>query len=118
MSLIYVALAGVWIYLVVKNRLTAYQIHVFMTALIFLKTLNILCKVEDKSLIKRTKTTHGWDVLFYIFSFLKGIKLFTLIVLIAWLILLETIPTRKGEEISHCCHSLASLSQFFYCGDR
>ncbi|KAK7848256.1 protein gpr107 [Quercus suber] len=37
---------------------------------------------EDKSYIKRTGSAHGWDVLFYIFSFLKGITLFTLIVLI------------------------------------
>ncbi|CAO2838525.1 unnamed protein product [Amaranthus hypochondriacus] len=39
-------------------------------------------EAEDKSFIKRTGTAHGWDVLFYIFSFLKGISLFTLIVLI------------------------------------
>ncbi|KAA8533546.1 hypothetical protein F0562_031020 [Nyssa sinensis] len=41
-----------------------------------------LSAAEDKSYIKRTGTAHGWDVLFYIFSFLKGITLFTLIVLI------------------------------------
>ncbi|XVF51196.1 hypothetical protein PTKIN_Ptkin04bG0164900 [Pterospermum kingtungense] len=34
------------------------------------------------SFIKRTGTAHGWDVLFHIFSFLKGITFFTLIVLI------------------------------------
>ena len=83
MSLISVALDGVWIYLVVKNHLTAYRIHVFMAALVCLKALNLLWGVEDKFFIKRTGTTHGWDVLFYIFSFLKGIMLFTLIVLIA-----------------------------------
>ena len=82
LSLIYVVLDGVWIYMVVKNRLMAYWIHVFMASLIFLKALNILCEEEDKSLIKRTETTHGWDVLFYIFSFLKGIMLSALIFLI------------------------------------
>uniref|UniRef100_A0A803L2D0 Uncharacterized protein n=1 Tax=Chenopodium quinoa TaxID=63459 RepID=A0A803L2D0_CHEQI len=44
--------------------------------------LNLLCEAEDKSYIKKTGSAHGWDVLFYIFSFLKGITLFTLIVLI------------------------------------
>ncbi|KAL0446543.1 UNVERIFIED_CONTAM: protein CANDIDATE G-PROTEIN COUPLED RECEPTOR 7 [Sesamum latifolium] len=44
--------------------------------------LNLLCEAEDKSYIKRTGSAHGWDVLFYIFSFLKGITLFSLIVLI------------------------------------
>ncbi|KAM3375795.1 hypothetical protein P3S68_014509 [Capsicum galapagoense] len=47
-----------------------------------LEALDLLCEAEDKSYIKRTGTAHGWDVLFYIFSFLKGITLFTLIVLI------------------------------------
>ena len=83
MSLISVGLDGVWIYLVVKNHLTAYRIHVFMATLVYLKALNLLWEAEDKSFIKRTGTTHVWDVLFSIFSFLKGIKLFTLIVLIS-----------------------------------
>ena len=82
MSLISVALAGFWIYLVVKNCLTTYRTHVLMAALIYLKALNLLCEEEDNSLINRTEKTHGWDDLFYIFSFLKGIMLFTLIVLI------------------------------------
>ncbi|KAG6407737.1 hypothetical protein SASPL_130734 [Salvia splendens] len=53
-----------------------------MLAVVLLKALNLLCEAEDKSYIKRTGSAHGWDVLFYIFSFLKGITLFTLIVLI------------------------------------
>nr|POE76344.1 isoform 2 of protein [Quercus suber] len=49
---------------------------------LILKALNLLCEAEGKSYLKRTGSTHSWDVLFYIFSFLKGITLFTLIVLI------------------------------------
>ncbi|KAB5564668.1 hypothetical protein DKX38_004722 [Salix brachista] len=64
------------------KRLTVYRIHFFMLAVAILKTVNLLCEAEDKSYIKRTGYAHGWDVLFYIFSFLKGITLFTLIVLI------------------------------------
>ncbi|KAD4178456.1 hypothetical protein R6Q59_022055 [Mikania micrantha] len=81
-SLIYFTLAGTWIYLLYKKRLTVFGIHFFMLAVVILKALNLLCEAEDKSYIKRTGTAHGWDVLFYIFSFLKGITLFTLIVLI------------------------------------
>uniref|UniRef100_A0A0D6R4H9 Intimal thickness related receptor IRP domain-containing protein n=1 Tax=Araucaria cunninghamii TaxID=56994 RepID=A0A0D6R4H9_ARACU len=95
--LIYAVLAAVWIYVVVKNRAMAYQIHVFMAALVCLKALNLVCEAEDKSFIKRTGTAHGWDVLFYIFSFLKGIMLFTLIVLIGtgWSFLK---PYLQGKE--------------------
>lgn len=82
LSLIYFILAASWIYVLYKKRLTVYGIHFFMLAVLILKALNLLCEAEDKSYIKRTGSAHGWDVLFYIFSFLKGITLFTLIVLI------------------------------------
>nr|GLL27488.1 protein GPR107-like [Ipomoea trifida] len=81
-SLVYFGLAGVWIHVLYKKRLTAFRIHFFMLLVVILKALNLLCEAEDKSFIKRTGYAHGWDVLFYIFSFLKGIMLFTLIVLI------------------------------------
>ncbi|PON73519.1 Lung seven transmembrane receptor-like [Parasponia andersonii] len=81
-SLSYFVLAGLWVYVLYKKRLTVFRIHFFMLAVVILKALNLLCEAEDKSYIKRTGSAHGWDVLFYIFSFLKGITLFTLIVLI------------------------------------
>lgn len=80
--LIYSSLAGIWIYVLYNKRLSAFRIHYFMFAVLILKALNLLCETEDKSYIKKTGNAHGWDVLFYIFSFLKGITLFTLIVLI------------------------------------
>ncbi|CDP05000.1 unnamed protein product [Coffea canephora] len=80
--LAYLAMAAVWVYTLYNNRLTAYKIHFFMLSVVILKALNLLCETEDKSYIKRTGAAHGWDVLFYLFSFLKGITLFTLIVLI------------------------------------
>ena len=59
-----------------------FRIHFFILAVLILKALNLLCEAEDKSYIKRIGSAHGWDVLFYIFGFLKGITLFMLIVLI------------------------------------
>ncbi|KAM7463628.1 hypothetical protein LguiA_031749 [Lonicera macranthoides] len=80
--LVYLSLAGIWIHTLYNRRLSVFRIHYFMLAVVILKALNLLFEAEDKSYIKRTGTAHGWDVLFYIFSFLKGIMLFTLIVLI------------------------------------
>ncbi|KAL1820053.1 hypothetical protein ACET3Z_014922 [Daucus carota] len=80
--LMYISLAGFWIFTIYSKILSVFRIHFFMLAVVILKALNLLCETEDKSYIKRTGTAHGWDVLFYIFSFLKGITLFTLIVLI------------------------------------
>ncbi|KDP25212.1 hypothetical protein JCGZ_20368 [Jatropha curcas] len=81
-SLIYFILAGLWIHVLYKKRLTVFRIHFFMLSVVILKALNLLCEAEDKSYIKKTGSAHGWDVLFYMFSFLKGVILFTLIVLI------------------------------------
>ncbi|KAL8234193.1 hypothetical protein R6Q59_020293 [Mikania micrantha] len=80
--LIYASLCGIWIYTLHRRKSSVFRIHFFMLAVLLLKSLNLVCEAEDKSYIKRTGTPHGWDVLFYIFSFLKGITLFTLIVLI------------------------------------
>ncbi|KAI0500754.1 hypothetical protein KFK09_018970 [Dendrobium nobile] len=80
--LAYCGLAALWVSVLVRKRLTAYRIHYFMLAVVILKALNLVSEAEDKSYIERTGSAHGWDVLFYIFSFLKGISLFTLIVLI------------------------------------
>ncbi|XP_062074698.1 protein CANDIDATE G-PROTEIN COUPLED RECEPTOR 7-like [Humulus lupulus] len=81
-SLSYFMIAGLWVYVLYKKRLTVFRIHFFMLAVVILKALNLLCEAEDKKYIKRTGSAHGWDVLFYIFSFMKGVTLFTLIVLI------------------------------------
>lgn len=82
LSIVYAGLCVVWIRILYKKRLTTFRIHYFMLIVIILKALNLICEAEDKSHIKHTGSGHGWDVLFYIFSFLKGITLFTLIVLI------------------------------------
>lgn len=47
-----------------------------------MKALSLICEGEDKPYIKRTGSAHSWDILFFIFSFLKGITVFTLILLI------------------------------------
>ncbi|XP_078440206.1 lung seven transmembrane receptor family protein [Wolffia australiana] len=80
--LVYASLAAIWVFVLRRKRQTSFRIHYFMLAVVMLKALNLLCEAEDKSFIKRTGSAHGWDVLFYIFSFLKGTTLFTLIVLI------------------------------------
>ncbi|EEF43452.1 protein CANDIDATE G-PROTEIN COUPLED RECEPTOR 7 [Ricinus communis] len=82
LSIVYFVMAGLWIHVLYKKRLTVFRIHFFMLAVVIMKALNLLFEAEDKSYIKRTGSAHGWDVLFYIFSFFKGIALFTLIVLI------------------------------------
>ncbi|KAG6465971.1 hypothetical protein ZIOFF_076196 [Zingiber officinale] len=97
----YAALAIAWAAVLFRRRAAVFGIHYFMLAVIVLKALNLLCEAEDKSYIERTGSAHGWDVLFYIFSFLKGISLFTLLVLIGtgWSFLKPYLQDREKKVL-------------------
>ncbi|XP_064955089.1 protein CANDIDATE G-PROTEIN COUPLED RECEPTOR 7-like [Musa acuminata AAA Group] len=97
----YAALATIWAAVLLRRRRATFGIHYFMLAVVVLKAFNLLCEAEDKSYIERTGSAHGWDVLFYIFSFLKGISLFTLIVLIGtgWSFLKPYLQDREKKVL-------------------
>lgn len=101
LSMVYFVLGGIWIGVLHKNRTTVFRIHFFMLAVALLKAVNLLCEAEDKSYIKRTGSPHGWDILFYIFSFMKGITLFTVIVLIGtgWSFLKPHLQDREKKVL-------------------
>ncbi|KAM3206922.1 hypothetical protein ACQJBY_062227 [Aegilops geniculata] len=98
---VYAALAAGWVSILLRKRTAVFRIHYFMLAVLVLKGFNLLAEAEDKSYIERTGTAHGWDVLFYIFSFLKGISLFTLIVLIGtgWSFLKPYLADREKKVL-------------------
>ncbi|KAK4749226.1 hypothetical protein SAY87_026675 [Trapa incisa] len=81
-SLAYIAFLGFWIYTCHKNRYSVHRIHLLMACLLLMKALNLIFGAEDKHYVKVTGTPHGWDVLFYIFQFIRVVLLFTVIVLI------------------------------------
>ncbi|KAL2509476.1 Lung seven transmembrane receptor family protein [Forsythia ovata] len=81
-SLLYFAFFAFWIYFCFKNKTSVHRIHALMGALVIIKALNLLSAAEDKHYVKVTGTPHGWDVLFYIFQFIRVVLLFTVIVLI------------------------------------
>ena len=78
----YLAFLGLWGYACWVNKRVVHRIHVLMAALLLMKALNLICAAEDKHYVKVTGTPHGWDVLFYIFQFIRVVLLFTVIVLI------------------------------------
>ncbi|KAL6998289.1 Protein CANDIDATE G-PROTEIN COUPLED REPTOR 7 [Sarracenia purpurea var. burkii] len=81
-SLAYLGFLGVWIYICYTNKRSVHRIHLLMAGLLLMKALNLICAAEDKHYVKVTGTPHGWDVLFYIFQFIRVVLLFTVIVLI------------------------------------
>nr|XP_043611939.1 protein CANDIDATE G-PROTEIN COUPLED RECEPTOR 7-like [Erigeron canadensis] len=81
-SLSYMCFLGFWIVECMKNKLSVHRIHLLMGILLVMKSLNLICAAEDKHYVKVTGTPHGWDVLFYMFQFLRVVLLFTVIILI------------------------------------
>ncbi|XP_010253381.1 PREDICTED: protein GPR107-like [Nelumbo nucifera] len=100
-SLSYLAFLGFWIYFCYTNRLSAHRIHLLMAGLLLMKALNLICAAEDKHYIKVTGTPHGWDVLFYLFQFLRVVLLFTVIVLIGtgWSFLKPFLQEREKKVL-------------------
>ncbi|KAL7248242.1 hypothetical protein ACSBR2_003035 [Camellia fascicularis] len=81
-SISYFAFLGFWIHICYTNKRSVHRIHLLMSVLILMKALNLISAAEDKHYVKVTGTPHGWDVLFYIFQFIRVVLLFTVIVLI------------------------------------
>ncbi|KAG6498299.1 protein CANDIDATE G-PROTEIN COUPLED RECEPTOR 7-like [Zingiber officinale] len=101
-AIVYVAFFAFWIYVTLfQNRLAAQTIHHLMAGLLLTKALNLVFAAEDQHYIRQTGTPHGWDVLFYIFQFLKGVLLFTVIVLIGtgWSFLKPFLQEREKKVL-------------------
>ncbi|CAI0433742.1 unnamed protein product [Linum tenue] len=84
---IYASFTLFWAFLCFCKQRSQYavvvgKIHLIMAALLLVKSLKLICAAEDKLHVSTTGSPHGWDVAFYAFGFLKGIMLFTVIVLI------------------------------------
>ncbi|XP_020571664.1 protein GPR107-like [Phalaenopsis equestris] len=101
-AFVYAVFLAVWIYFSLwKNRLSAHRIHQIMSGLLLAKALNLICAAEDQHYIRVTGTPHGWDVLFYLFQFVKGILLFTVIILIGtgWSFLKPFLQEREKKVL-------------------
>ncbi|XP_057534246.1 protein CANDIDATE G-PROTEIN COUPLED RECEPTOR 7-like [Amaranthus tricolor] len=81
-SLAYFVFLGYWVFACLKNKKSVHRIHLLMAGLLIIKALNLICAAEDKHYVKVTGSPHGWDVLFYLFQFIRVVLLFTVIVLV------------------------------------
>lgn len=79
---IYLILAGVWVYICLKQKETAHLLHALMGLLIFIKASNLLFEAADMANVQKTGEPHGWDIAFSISGLFRGVMLFIVIVLI------------------------------------
>ncbi|XP_074575813.1 protein CANDIDATE G-PROTEIN COUPLED RECEPTOR 7-like [Curcuma longa] len=101
-SVAYFAGLITWAYICFRNRLDAHRIHLLMAALLLAKALDLLFAAEDLHYTRSTGTPHGWDILFYVFKFVKGVLLFTVIVLIGtgWSFLKPFLQEREKKVLA------------------
>ncbi|CAI5995871.1 unnamed protein product [Closterium sp. NIES-65] len=80
--LAYMVAGIVWIYLCHKHWARTHRIHILMGVLVLLKAFTVLSQAGEYAYIRATGDPQGWNIAFYVFSFFRGIMLFTVIVLI------------------------------------
>uniref|UniRef100_A0ACD5W4A9 Uncharacterized protein n=1 Tax=Avena sativa TaxID=4498 RepID=A0ACD5W4A9_AVESA len=79
----YVVFLAGWLYLTLyHNRLSAHRIHHLMSCLLLARMLYCISAAEDQHYIRVAGSSHGWDVMFYLFQLVKGVILFAVIALI------------------------------------
>ncbi|CAH9078330.1 unnamed protein product [Cuscuta epithymum] len=100
-SLIYFGFMAFWVYICYTNKNSVHRIHLLMAGLLAMKALNLICAAEDKHYVKVSGTAHGWDVLFYIFQFIRVVLLFTVIILIGtgWSFLKPFLQEREKKVL-------------------
>ncbi|KAK9816823.1 hypothetical protein WJX72_005424 [[Myrmecia] bisecta] len=74
--------AALWSAVVVKARANAHRIHIFMIILVAFKSLTLLSQAGMYHLIRIHGHPEGWNIAFYVFTFMRGILFFSVVVLV------------------------------------
>jgi len=86
LSIVYIGIIVVWIFGFMRNSGTQVvhvnRLHYGMTVLVLVKCFSLISQTFEYHFLKTTGSTQGWNIPYYIFTFLKGIMLFTVILLI------------------------------------
>eukprot|EP00270_Netrium_digitus_P012870 TRINITY_DN4226_c0_g1_i1.p1 TRINITY_DN4226_c0_g1~~TRINITY_DN4226_c0_g1_i1.p1 ORF type:complete len:448 (+),score=84.09 TRINITY_DN4226_c0_g1_i1:162-1505(+) len=92
---------AVWVVVCIRQKEAIHRIHIIMGVLIFFKAFTLLSQAGEQSHIKNNGEPQGWNIAFYIFSFCRGVMLFTVIVLIGtgWSFLKPFLQDREKKVI-------------------
>lgn len=99
-SLCWAILFSVWVYQLLTHRENVKKIHYMMTLVVICKFLSIFFEAIKFHMMKVDGDAHGWNIAYYIFTFFKGITMFTTILLIGtgWS-LFKPFLTEKDKRI-------------------
>jgi G protein-coupled receptor 107 len=68
--------ASMWAVLILRAGREAHRLHWLMLVLVVFKALTLLSQAGMYHLIRLTGEPEGWNVAFYIFTFMRGILFF------------------------------------------
>ncbi len=77
MFVLFAALAAIWGLVVYKAGSQSLRVHYLMGVLILAKTLTLLSQAGMYHLIRARGHPEGWNLAYYLFTFLRGILFFT-----------------------------------------
>ena len=77
MFVMFAVATALWATIVVRAGQTAHRVHHLMTALAAAKTATLLSEAGMYHFVRATGTPDGWNIAFYIFTFLRGLLFFS-----------------------------------------
>lgn len=77
MFVLFAALASVWGVLLYKAGSQAQRVHYLMGVLLLAKVLTLLSQAGMYHLIRSRGHPEGWNLAYYLFTFLRGLLFFT-----------------------------------------
>lgn len=77
MFVVFAALAATWGLIVYKAGSQSLRVHYLMGILLLAKTLTLLSQAGMYHLIRSKGHPEGWNLAYYLFTFLRGLLFFT-----------------------------------------
>jgi G protein-coupled receptor 107 len=95
---------GIWCWVLTRDSSTngtVHRVHYMMAILLALKCLTLLFESIRYHYISIVGSSEGWSIVYYVFAFLKGVALFTVILLIGsgWSLMKAYLNTREKNII-------------------
>eukprot|EP00274_Cyanoptyche_gloeocystis_P000070 CAMPEP_0196658106 /NCGR_PEP_ID=MMETSP1086-20130531/27337_1 /TAXON_ID=77921 /ORGANISM="Cyanoptyche gloeocystis , Strain SAG4.97" /LENGTH=448 /DNA_ID=CAMNT_0041991529 /DNA_START=55 /DNA_END=1401 /DNA_ORIENTATION=- len=101
MTFVFIAAGVFWVFLLLKDRQNTHKIHWLMTSLLGLKIVSIVLEAARWHVMKISGHNSALDVAYYVFASLKGMMLFTVILLIGtgWSVLKPFVSGREKKLV-------------------
>ena len=77
MFVLFAVATVLWAAVVLRAGAAAHRIHHLMTALATAKTLTLLSEAGMYHFVQATGHPDGWNIAFYVFTFLRGLLFFS-----------------------------------------